>query len=307
MNRTWLISCAKAAIWVNIVGLGLALPATGMAKAYDYLLNALANNDQYQATLTNVEIREKGINIAVAARRPQVRGNASYQLNNIPSPQGGNQPRDRDNVELRVTQQLFDPGSKAEVTVTENQLELARRQAQLMRQQILLATYQAYLQASLAQESLNLLDRRRDNLEEQLKVANSRYEVGEATLLPILNVKAALANLQADRLTATNDLAAALDNLEHLTGISSIPIRQLIHSPLQPRQLLAFWLEEAINSPGVRINATEIEIQNAVISQLNATVIPIISATGTSDFKGEERVAVEMSVPILAAAGQPLP
>ena len=286
------------------MAIALTLPTCSLAKPYDYLLATLANNDEYQAALTSIEIMDKSVNVASSALLPQVRGSLSYRLNNITDNRERNgQNQDRDNAQLSVTQQIFDPGSKAEVTVAEFQLELVRQQAKLVRQQALLATYQAYLEASLAQERLELLKRQRNNLFEQRNVATSRFEVGQATLLPVLNVKAELANLLADQLTASNDLTIALDNLHHLTGGSDTQILPLRDLPPLPDMPLEGWLAQAENAPMVRINASRIDIQLAVEDQLLATILPTVSAIGNTDLKGTERIGLEMSVPIFSSGG----
>lgn len=261
-----------------------------------YLEAALANNLSYQQAQLAVPEAEQGLEVARRIRQPQLRGSASYQFQ---EPEG----RDADKLSAQIvaTQELIDFENSAGVELARTALDLAHLDVRAAEQDVLLGTYKAYLGAALAQESIGVLAKRGQTLAEQLKIAESNLELGRATRLQVLNVKAQIAALEAERIDAANDLTNALDALAQLAGVAAGDVAGLSRSFELPLGSMAQWLRQAEDAPELLAATKRVELAELAVEQLKGSVLPSLALRGTADKRLNPKVNLDLTVPLYSS------
>lgn len=276
--------------------------AAATASPVAYLRSALDNNPEQRRAQLGIKAAEESLTVARAARLPQVRSAASYRLD-TPRAQGQGNAPDRLNAQVVINQQVFNLESESGLALAGIQLEIAKNAAEAARQQVLLATYRAYLATALAAENLLLLDKRRETLEEQFNIASSNFEVGRSTRLQVLNVQAQIAALDAEQVSAENALVSAGDNLESLSGKDPDDIRRLLRAPATPSGGLSSWMALVPRAPAVWGAALEVDAQQERTRQLVGSVLPSLIVEGTMDKDLETAFSLQLSAPLFSSGG----
>ena len=302
VDRAWhrplALSAMSLALWLT--------SAFAVASPLSYLQAALDHSPEQRRAEIGIEVAEKAIEVAKARRNPQARGSASFRLDK-PEAQEQDRAPERLNAQVVIDKQLFNLESEAGLALAQTQLEIARVGAEDSRQQVLLATYRAYLATALAAENLLLLDRRRDTLEEQLNVAESGFEVGKSTRLQVLNVLAEIAALDADKVSAENALVSAGDRLESVSGMSPDDILRLVRAP-EAQGDIETWKLRVAGSPTARAASLAVQAQEEATRQIIASALPSLLAAGTASRdafgKGfDTTFSLQLSVPIYSSGG----
>lgn len=276
----------------------LTIPVSASPLAH--LRSAVTTSEGFLQAQANVEASKQAIEVRRALLLPQLRGSASYSLTRPGGDRGG--PSSRFGRGITASQTLLDIPGKYAVESAELSLEIAQLRAKSVRQQTLLATFRAYLAASIAQESLVLLDRRLTVLDEQLRFVTSSFTVGKASRLDIINVEAQIAALQADRITAVGRLG---DTGRQLTAVSGRPandIRSLAGTPNLPTDLTN-WIDQIQNAPAVQAKLLEVTLQEASIKEALNVSLPKVELNATSDLQNDHNVGVQVSVPLYSSGG----
>ena len=289
-------SCTKPILAASLFCGQAFLGGDANAGPLEFLEAALDNNLDYQQAQLAIPSAEEDLTIASQTRRPQLRGSASYQL-----PQPKEPGRDKLTAQIVATQEVWNYESAGAVKVAEAAVQLAAHNVDTARQNILLGTYKAYLGAALAKESLAVLKQRKLTLEEQLNIAQSNFELGKATRLQVLNVKAQIASLGAERISAENNLVNALDRLEQLAGIEAGAIASLRHEPMVPDIEVATWVEQVAGSPELLAAAKQVEVAELRITQLKGSIRPSLSLRGTADRRLDTVINLDLTVPIYSS------
>lgn len=278
------------------------LQASALASPYSHLVAALEHSPDHRRAMLGIEVAEESLTVAKARGLPQVRGAASYRID---SPEGMGQggPPDRLATQVVIDQQVFSLETSAGVSLAGIQLEIARTRVEESRQQILLATYRAYLQTALAAENLDLIAQRRERLEEQLNIASTLTEVGRTNRLQMLNVQAQLASLEAERVSAVNAVVTAGEALRNLSGLDPVDIRRLARTPTPGIGGLDEWRGRIRQAPALRAAALEVDSQQQETRRLVGSVLPSLLAEGTADKDLETSFSLRLSVPLFSSGG----
>ena len=188
----------------------------------DTLTGALASaywkNAQLNAARAESRAIDENVPIAKAQNRPTVTGSASVTALTRETVTGDRPPPDRYNNEnqldgdfgVTVTQNLFN-GFRARNGIREAKSNVLSSHAALAstEQDILFSAAQAYMDVL---RDLALLDLRRRNvgfLQEQLRAAQDRFEVGETTRTDVAQTRAALSAGQSAVAVAEGNLSAS--------------------------------------------------------------------------------------------------
>ena len=278
-----------------LAGCMLALPAA--AGPLEYLEAALANNLELQQAQAAAEAAAENIEVARAARRPQLRAGGSYRLDSKGM-------GDRLNGRVTGTQELLNLASAPAIEVAELRQERAELAVRSLEHNILNATYQAYLAASLAQRNIEVFERREASLREQLLSAEQLFSGARASSLQILNVEAQLASLEASRIEANNNLETALANLAHLAYVEAADVDALAGDALGVELLsLEKWLAKAEAAPDMRLAELDIVIQETEILRQENSLLPSLELEASLDQEADARLGLNFSAPLFSSGG----
>lgn len=278
----------------------LLLAAAGAAAGpLEYLEAALANSLDLRQAEAQAAAAAESIEVARAGRRPQLRAGGGWRLD-------GNGPPDADRFTARVigTQELLNLAAPLEIDLAERRRARAELNVERLGQGILSSTYQAYLRASLAQGSLEVLERREASLQEQLQAAESLFSVGKVNVLQVLNVEAQLAALGAERVAAANALENAVAELEHLAYRDADAIDPLGGGPLDLDPLtFDDWLVGAYGAPDIKIAELDIALARADIERQENALLPSLEFEATLDQRGDATYGVNFAAPLFSSGG----
>lgn len=194
-----------------------------MAKAY-------ANNPDLNSARASLRATDENVTMAKAGYRPQVgitaahTNAAAFGLRNMSGVDAYSQ---NDTISLTVSQQIFDGFQTLNrINAAEAGVYATREQLRGTEMQILYSAVQAYANVALYQD---LVASRKENLgflNEQLKAANARLQVGEGTRTDVSQAQAQLAAAQALLAAATAQLKMAQAVYMQIVGDAPKGIKQ---------------------------------------------------------------------------------
>lgn len=177
-----------------------------MAKAY-------ANNPDLNSARASLRATDENVTMAKAGYRPQIgitaahTNAAAYGIGNRAGADGTTQ---NDTVSLTISQQIFDGFQTLNrINAAEAGVYATREQLRGTEMQILYSAVQAYANVALYQEIVSVRKQNLGFLNEQLKAANARLQVGEGTRTDVSQAQAKLAGAQALLAAATAQLKMA--------------------------------------------------------------------------------------------------
>ncbi|MBE0452309.1 TolC family outer membrane protein [Roseovarius autotrophicus] len=211
---------------------GLVLVGTlGAARAEtlgDALRDAYINSGLLQQNRALLRAADEDVAQAVAALRPiidwtagitrdfnRVRSGSSNTFN----PGSNGTAETTANVGFTASLLLYDFGRSDFLTEAAKETVLATRETlRSVEQLVLLTAVQAYMDVIRNREFVDL---RRNNLrllQEELRAANDRFEVGEVTRTDVAQAEAAVALAQSGLAVAEGDLARAIEEFREAVG-----------------------------------------------------------------------------------------
>lgn len=247
------VSIAVVAVLLSLEGMPPAqaqpaLPAlpAGEVQALDLVQayeRMLLNDPQVQAARAGRDAGLDAQNLARAALLPQASinylRNRTRQREYYDTTASGSQTvEDRfygRRAGLTVEQTLFDYSAISTYRMGKTQAEYAEVQYRLQFQQEAVALIDAYLNALLARDSLDLARHQLRVYEDMLRGNERMLAQGEGTRIDILETRTQVGTTQAELVTYENALGDRLRELSALLG-----------GPVQARQLLAIDLEAVL-------------------------------------------------------------
>ena len=125
----------------------------------------------------------------------------------------------RINAGLSVSYNLFDGGLRsAGIQRSRIGLENARLHLEQQRREVALAVETAHLELARLAKILEISEGTLEVAGEDLKLAKESYEVGQGTLLELLDAQVNFTQARSSRVRARHDLAVARANIERLLG-----------------------------------------------------------------------------------------
>lgn len=185
----------------------------------DALVSAYNSNPQIKASREAVKVSDEGVSQALANFRPTVTatyeaGSQDIAFDDAPEISG-----DVENRTLFLEQPIFRGGrTLAAFSQTRNLVRAQREQLRGSEQAVMLNAVTAYMDVLQSQSILELSRNNEDVLQEQLRAAEQRFEVGEITRTDVAQAKARLARAKADTVTAQGDLESAVATFERVVG-----------------------------------------------------------------------------------------
>jgi len=193
-RRTLLAAVAVPALLISSIAAQADTVQGAMAKAY-------ANNPDINAARASLRATDENVTIAKAGYRPQIGVSASHTnsttlgVNNVA---GADAYASTDTIGLTVTQQIFDGFQTLNrINAAESGVMATREQVRGTEMQILYAAVQAYANVAMFKDFVSIRKQNLGFLNEQVKAANARLQVGEGTKTDVSQAQAQLAAAQA--------------------------------------------------------------------------------------------------------------
>lgn len=186
-----------------------ALPAPA-----PFLEEAERRRPDLAAQAQRVAAAEAGLDQAHAADRPNLRLSARQGWNH--SDAGSS---DSGSVGVSLAIPLYTGGQRAAgIRLAQSQLDLARTEAERLRQQVSQEVWTAWQRLRTATGQLGASDDLVASAEEALRAARARYEAGLGNLINVLNAQSTLASARQQQVKARYDWARARITLARATG-----------------------------------------------------------------------------------------
>ncbi len=214
LHRFSLVPVALAA------ALALSLPrVAGAETLQEALAAAYAANPELNAARANTRAVDERVPQALSGYRPRIDAFANAGIS-YTDPQGlGSGSTRSAGIGLSLTQPIF-RGFRTEnsVKAAEASVRASRERLRLIEQNVLADGVTAYANVVEARAILDLQRSNVEFLQQQLRAARDRLEVGEGTRTDVAQAEAALAQASSEVSVAEAELAAAIGAYERVIG-----------------------------------------------------------------------------------------
>ncbi|GHD07977.1 TolC family outer membrane protein [Tianweitania populi] len=242
-----------------------------LAKAYEF-------NSQLNSARAGVRVTDEGVAIAKSGYRPVVAGFSNYSL----ARQSGFRLQ-TGGFGVSVSQTLFDGfQTRNNVRAAESQVFAQREALRNSEMNILQNAVTAYMDVIRDRRVAALLQQNLAFLEEQVRAANSRFEVGEGTRTDVAQADATRASAVAQLAAARAQALSSAATYRQVIGsepdglTAAAPITKLLPSTLDRGISTALLVHPAIKSNLHVVDATEFTVKAA-----EGALLPQLSAEGT--------------------------
>lgn len=211
----FLARAALAALLASASG-GAALATTleeAVASAYD-------TNPSLIAARAALRASDEQVSQARAGFRPQVAATASYGVTRTDAPTRRRNTADPFNLSIQATQSLYDGGvTHNAVEASIERVSAARARLSQTEQQIILRAITAYFDVVRDTEAVKLARNNVRVLNEQLRAARDRFQVGEVTRTDTSQAAARRAQSRANLAAAEGALEASRQTFRSVIGL----------------------------------------------------------------------------------------
>ncbi len=242
-----------------------------LSKAYEF-------NSSLNSARAGVRVSDEGVAIAKSGYRPVVAGFSSYSL----ARQAGVR-LETGGFGVSVSQVLFDGfQTRNSVRAAESTVFAQREALRNSEMNILYNAAAAYMDVIRDRRIADLLQRNLAFLEEQVRAANSRFEVGEGTRTDIAQADAQRASAVAQLAAARAQAQASAATYRQVIGTepngltAASPIARLLPATLDQGISSALQVHPAIQSNLHVVDATEFGVKTS-----EGALLPQLSAEGT--------------------------
>lgn len=242
-----------------------------LAKAYEF-------NSQLNSARAGVRVTDEGVAIAKSGFRPVIAGFSNYSL----ARQSGFRLQ-TGGFGVSVSQSLFDGfQTRNNVRSAESQVFAQREALRNSEMNILQNAVTAYMDVIRDRRVASLLQQNLAFLEEQVRAANSRFEVGEGTRTDVAQADATRASAVAQLAAARAQALSSAATYRQVIGdepdalAPAAPIAKLLPATLDQGISTALIVHPAIKSNLHVVDATEFTVKSA-----EGALLPQLSAEGT--------------------------
>ncbi len=308
----------KPIVFTTLLSLPLSAGTAFADTLTDALVSAYLNNPDINVARAETRVADEALPIAKSALRPIISGSGSVTATTRKAFTSGTGGSSSDSVDgsvgLSVTQDVFRGFRTRNARLEADAAILASRQALAsVVQDVLFSAAEAYMNVLRDQA---LLELRRTNvrfLQEQLKAAQDRFEVGETTRTDVAQTRARLSGAQAAVSLAEANLKASQAVYRQVIGKE--PGR--LARGYSFKRLLPGSLAKALDSGQAQHPAILAALHGAdaaafVVKQVEGELLPTVSVEGSaehnfgidnSDYANSASITGRVSVPLYQGGG----
>ncbi|MBZ9653585.1 TolC family outer membrane protein [Phyllobacterium lublinensis] len=221
-----------------------------MAKAYD-------NNSSLNADRAGVRVTDEGVAVAKSRYRPTVSGTADLTVRHTRLDQSNAFGVDSGTSKtgtfgIVVNQLLFDGfTTRNNVASAKTQVLAARENLRNNEMNLLFSAAQAYMNVYLARQIVILRQKNLEFLDEQLRAAKARFDVGEGTRTDVAQAESEKAAAIATLNVAKSDEKTAVATYIQITGSSPDRLKPAAMAKNLPRSMDQAFSIATSNHPAI--------------------------------------------------------
>ncbi len=251
-----------------------------------------------------------------AALLPQINGQASSTRQYLDKPQGVPNYRNT-NVQVGLSQTLFDWSKFATYGIGEQLALIAEDQFQAAEQALIVRVAQAYFDVLLAQDTLAYTRSAKEAFAQALAQAKKTFEVGNSTIVDTYEAQANYDAAVAQEIAAQNDLTVKQNALRLLANVDPATLKPLATrlplTPPQPADLQSWLVRSEAANLDVLVKRKQLEVAKKNIEVSRAGHLPSLdlnagwarndtSQLGQIDTRGKS-IGLTLTVPLFAGGG----
>lgn len=249
---------------------------------YGALARAYENNSQLNSARAGVRVANENVPLARSSMRPRVTGSAGI-TNTSNSIQGSGLGQTTVTFGIEINQAIFDGfQTRNNVQAAEAAVRAERQNLRNTEQNILFDTAQVYMDVVQNRQVAVLRGRNLEFLQEQLRAASARFEVGEGTRTDVAQAEASLAAARAQLTVARAAVVASESNYRQLTGVNPgklQPARPL--SKLLPGSLDQAFGTAFANHPAIKVRDALVDSSLFNVKSAEGAFLPQVGLTAS--------------------------
>ncbi len=245
-----------------------------LAKAYE-------NNSALNSARAGVRVTDEGVAIAKSGRRPVITGAGSLNYS-VTDPDGivRTTRLTMGSFGITLQQSLFDGfQTRNNVRAAKAQVKAARENLRNTEQNTLFDAASAYMDVIMFRQIAALRQRNLEFLGEQVRAAQSRFDVGEGTRTDVAQANASRSAAQAQLTAARAQANSAAAIYRQLVG--SNPGRLKAANPitkLMPKSIEAAYVTAEREHPAIKATKHVVDASSYAVKATEGTLLPSLSA-----------------------------
>lgn len=302
-----LVSISSVAFFI-----GSAIPASA-ESIVEALASAYQNNPNINVQRARTRATDENVPIARSAILPHV--DAFGQVSTTLERTRAGSTHDSDAaLGISARQNLFRGfRTRNALAEAEASIQASREDLRLVVQDVLVLAAEAYMNVLRDQALLRLGQRNVNFLDEQLRAADDRFEVGENTRTDVAQTQARLAAAKSDISLVTARLNASRAVYRQVIGNDPGVLRlSFPYQKLLPSSLQAALASGQDRHPFILASIYDVDAAAYVVKQIEGELLPTVSVEGTAEsafrldssaYSNSATISGRVSVPIYQGGG----
>lgn len=267
----------------GIAALGLAvsvvLPATAAETIFGALSKAYENNSELNAARAGVRIADENVPLAKSGWRPRVTGSAGITN----SASTGRRGVTSTSFGIEINQSIFDGfQTRNSVQSAEAGVRAERENLRNTEQNVLFDTAQAYMDVLQNRQIASLRARNLEFLQEQLRSARARFDVGEGTRTDVAQAEAALAGARAALTAARASVGSSEAVYRQLTGVEPGELKSAgALSNIIPKSLDSAYSTAFSNHPAIKLRDALVDSRLFSVKVAEGAFLPSVGVSAS--------------------------
>lgn len=259
---------------VGVLGAAMALPQGAMAESLaDALISAYRNSNILDQNRAVLRAADEDVAIAVSSLRPVLAFRVGGAYTHTPFSEGLN-----GTISLLAEMTLFDFGRNKAAIEAKREAVLSTRQALInFEQLVLLDAVTAYVTLQQRMDTVALRQSNLRLINQELRAAKDRFEVGEITRTDVAIADSRLASSQAELAAAQGDLEVARETYKLAVGRAAGKLNRLPKMPRTANSLAEAQSIAVRTHPSIRQLQHEVAAAEAGIRLAKANMGPTLS------------------------------
>ena len=287
------------------------------ASFEDVLIATYQNNPRIKSERQKLEATDESLAQAASGFRPSISAGYERGRQRTDFGESGWSYGDSENQQLTVRQPLFRGGSTiAAYRSAQQRVKSGQHTLSAVEQNVLLEATRAYMEVVANSAILDLARTNVQVLEEQLKAAKTRFDVGEVTRTDVAQAQARLSDAKTSVIAADGQMMAAMAVFERVVGV---PPEGIMIAPDSLPELPA-TREEALErgraaNPELMAIIAAARSSHYDVRTQEGVLLPSVSLVGSmARQKGagssgdasfdQDKVGVEVNIPLYQAGAE---
>ncbi len=246
-----------------------------MAKAYE-------NNSTLNADRAGVRVTDEGVAVAKSGYRPVVSATADLTSTHRRFDGGLNGTSNVGTFGIQINQLLFDGFTVSNnIKSAKTQVLAQRENLRNNEQNLLFSAAQAYMDVYLNRQIVILRQKNLEFLDEQLRAAKARFDVGEGTRTDVAQAEASKASAIATLDAAKSDEKIAEANYIQIVGVAPGKLAAAaMASKSLPKSMNQAFSIATSNHPAILASQYAVDAAGYVVKANEGQLLPQVGLTG---------------------------